>query len=442
MTMRSYCDNNNVMNNTIKDIFTGNIKVLLLILLTSVILVIRDIAGIDVNQYLLFILMASFFVILDRKGSIIYLAYVCGIITGVNAYILLVGLFSVLIKDIGYLRHSKSFLYLALFTIVWEGINDLFNYPLSRIDQILLYFGYILVFFYYLMINKNKVENKSVIFYYSIGLAVTLLIISVGVLRNPIDMIFEGEGDVRAAMGFEEENGSTHFMANANNLAYFSIVLIALLISLKKQIFSSNVIFITLLTIAVLAGLLSRSRTWIILMSVLIIVEFVSRKGKDKFKFICSCIVLVFFALYFYSDFINTAIDGFSVRLKLDNVKTAGNRTVLMKEYFDYMSRHVEYMFTGTGAIYYKEITRCSNSCHNAFQQVYIAYGILGCLFFMSAMIKSITDHHNSSTIINFLPFIVALLFIQSIQLLNPFHLMIPLAVSSLAYKINNTSII
>ena len=191
--MRSYCDNNNVMNNTIKDIFTGNIKVLLLILLTSVILVIRDIAGIDVNQYLLFILMASFFVILDRKGSIIYLAYVCGIITGVNAYILLVGLFSVLIKDIGYLRHSKSFLYLALFTIVWEGINDLFNYPLSRIDQILLYFGYILVFFYYLMINKNKVENKSVIFYYSIGLAVTLLIISVGVLRNPIDMIFEGE---------------------------------------------------------------------------------------------------------------------------------------------------------------------------------------------------------------------------------------------------------
>ena len=130
----------------------------------------------------------------------------------------------------------------------------------------------------------------------------------------------------------------------------------------------------------------------------------------------------------------------FMNRLELDNISTAGNRTVLMKEYFDYMSRHVDYMISGTGAIYYKEITRCSNSCHNAFQQVYIAYGILGCIFFALTAVKSVTNHHASSNILNFLPFIVALLFIQSIQLLNPFHLMIPLAVSSLAYKINNTT--
>lgn len=427
------------MNNTIKDIISGNIKAVILILLTSIILIIRDTVGIDVNQYLLFIMMTLFFAILDRKGSIIYLAYVCGIITGVNAYILLVGLLTVLFKDREYMHHNKSFLYLALFVIIWECFNDFLNYPSSRIDQVLLYFGYIIVFFYYLMINKNKEENKLVIFSYAIGLAVTLLIISIGVLRNPIDMVFEGEGGFRAAMGFGENSSTTHFVANANNLAYFSIVLIALLISLKKQIFSSNIIFLTLLTIAFLAGLLSRSRTWIMLMSVLIMVEFVSRKGKAKLKFLFSCIVIALVAFYFFSDFISSAIDGFLVRLELDNISTAGNRTVLMKEYFDYMSRHVEYMFTGTGAIYYKEITRCSNSCHNAFQQVYIAYGILGCVFFMSTIIKSLADHHVSSNSINYLPFMVALLFIQSIQLLNPFHLMIPLAVSSLAYKINNT---
>lgn len=49
-------------------------------------------------------------------------------------------------------------------------------------------------------------------------------------------------------------------------------------------------------------------------------------------------------------------------------------------------------------------------------------------------------NHHSTSNILNYLPFIVALLFIQSIQLLNPFHLMVPLAITSLAYKINNTT--
>ena len=233
-------------------------------------------------------------------------------------------------------------------------------------------------------------------------------------------------------MGFGGDNTSTHFVANANNLAYFSIVLIALLVSLKEQVFSSNYLFLVLLIIAVLSGILSRSRTWIMLTSVLVIVEFISRKGTARIKFLCSAIALGLIAFYFFSDFMN--------RLELDNISTAGNRTVLMKEYFDYMSKHIEYMFSGTGAIYYKEITKCSNSCHNAFQQVYIAYGVIGCLFFGTTIIKSIVNHHKSSTILNYLPFIVAIFFIQSIQLLNPFHLMIPLAVSSLAYKINNTT--
>ena len=428
------------MNNSITDLIANYKKAILSVLLTSGILLVRDVAGVDINQYLLFVLMSLIFVSLSRNDAIMYLAYTCGIITGVNGYILLVGLFSVLYKDRTYLHHNKSFIFLAIFVLLWEGQNCFSYYQDTRVEQLLLYFGYLLVFFYYLLMNKDKEENKQVIFFYGIGLAVTELIICIGVLQNPINMVFEGEGEVRAAMGFGEDNSSTHFVANANNLAYFSIVLIAILISLKKQVFSSNAVFIALLVIAVVAGMLSRSRTWIMLTSVLVFIEFISRKGTARIKFLCSGAALGLVAFYFFSDFIDSAIDGFMNRLELDNISTAGNRTVLMKEYFDYMSRHVDYMISGTGAIYYKEITRCSNSCHNAFQQVYIAYGILGCILFALTAVKSVTSHHASSNILNFLPFIVALLFIQSIQLLNPFHLMIPLAVSSLAYKINNTT--
>lgn len=430
------------MNNLTGDFIATNKKLVISVLLTSIILLIRDVGGVDINQYLLFALMSIIFVSLKKSETILYLAFTCGIITGVNGYILLVGLFSVLFKDKSYLQYHKSFFFLAIFLLLWECFNCFSYYPLTQLSQLLLYFGYLLVFFYYLMIDKDKMENKHVILFYSIGLSITLLVISIGVLQSPVDMIFEGEGEVRAAMGFGEDKASTHFVANANNLAYFSIVLIALIVSLKKQVFSSNIIFLTLLIIAVLAGVLSRSRTWLMLTTVLIFIEFISRKGTARIKFLSSCIALGFIAFYFFSDFIDSAIDGFMTRLELDNISTAGNRTVLMKEYFDYMSQHIEFMFSGTGALYYKEITKCSNSCHNAFQQIYISYGILGCMFFGATFLKSIANHHKSSNILNYLPFIVALFFIQSIQLLNPSHLMIPLAVSSLAYKINNTTTI
>lgn len=428
------------MNNETIDFIVSNKKTIISVLLTSTLLLVRDVVGIDINQYLLFVLMSLIFISLKKKEAILYLAFTCGVITGVNGYILLIGIFSVLLKDSTYLRHNKSFIYLSIFVLIWECLNSFSYYPLTQVNQILLYFGYLLTFFYYLMMNRDKEGTKQVILFYSIGLSVTLLIICIGVLQNPLDLVFHGEGEVRAAMGFSGDSNSTHFVANANNLAYFSIVLIALLVSLKKQVFSSNIIFLTLLIIAILAGTLSRSRTWIMLTSVLILVEFISRKGTAKIKFLGSVAALALIAFYFFSDFINSAIDGFMVRLELGNMSTAGNRTVLMKEYFDYMSNHIDYMFSGTGAIYYKEITRCSNSCHNAFQQVYIAYGVLGCLFFSSTIIKSIAKHNRSSNILNYLPFIVALFFIQSIQSLNPFHLMIPLAVSSLAYKINNST--
>lgn len=428
------------MNNLTGDFIATNKKLIISVLLTSIILLIRDVGGVDINQYLLFALMSIIFVSLKKSETILYLAFTCGIITGVNGYILLVGLFSVLFKDKSYLQYHKSFFFLAIFLLLWESFNCFSYYPSTQLSLLLLYLGYLLIFFYYLMIDKDKMENKHVILFYSIGLSITLLVISIGVLQSSIDMIFEGEGEVRAAMGFGEDKASTHFVANANNLAYFSIVLIALIVSLKKQVFSSNIIFLTLLIIAVLAGVLSRSRTWLMLTTVLIFIEFISRKGTARIKFLSSCIALGFIAFYFFSDFIDSAIDGFMTRLELDNISTAGNRTVLMKEYFDYMSQHIEFMFSGTGALYYKEITQCSNSCHNAFQQIYISYGILGCMFFGATFLKSIANHHKSSNILNYLPFIVALFFIQSIQLLNPSHLMIPLAVSSLAYKINNTT--
>ena len=134
----------------------------------------------------------------------------------------------------------------------------------------------------------------------------------------------------------------------------------------------------------------------------------------------------------------NSVIDAFTARFEEGNLKTAGNRTVLFKEYMDFMSYHSEYQIFGTGAIYYKEVAHCSNSCHNALQQIYISYGILGCIFFMFVFYNTLKRRNKNLNAFSYMPYLTAFIFMQSIQLLNPFSLMLPLALSSLAFKINN----
>ena len=78
------------MNNLTGDFIATNKKLIISVLLTSIILLIRDVGGVDINQSLLFALMSIIFVSLKKSETILYLAFTCGIITGVNGYILLV----------------------------------------------------------------------------------------------------------------------------------------------------------------------------------------------------------------------------------------------------------------------------------------------------------------------------------------------------------------
>ena len=414
-------------------------NLLISIILTSFLLIIRDIIGININQYVIFLFMSLCFIVLPKREVHSYLAFTCGIIFGVNAYILIVGIGAILLKDFENTSKNLYFILFFIILVLWEVFNCFFHYTSPQFSIILLYAANLIIFFYYFFTNRNNAYNKETILFYVIGLGVTLFILSVGVLQNPLDVVFDSASDVRGTMGFSEDQTETHFYANANNLAYLSIVLLSLILSLRKQIFNSSILFYTLLFISLLGGILSSSRTWIILCALVFIIIFLMVNFKSKLKAIAISTVIIAVLIYLFPNFIIVAFDGISERFELDNLDTAGNRTELLAEYSDFMSEHAEYTLTGTGAIYYKNIAQCSNSCHNAFQQIYVAYGILGCIFFISAFIISIRKRENSCSFINYIPFISAIIFIQSIQFLNPFYLMIPIALTSVAYKIRST---
>ena len=413
-----------------------NIKVIICVLMTSIALILRDIVGIDINQYVIFLFMSIFFIVLSKRDAHLYLAYTCGIIFGVNAYILLIGMLTIILKDFRQIKKDITFLLFFLILFLWEVCNTFLNYSSPEFSVLLLYAAYLLVFFYYFFISKVRPENKDTLLYYSLGLGVALLIVSIGILRNPMELIFDSNAESRAAMGFVDNQTRTHFYANANTIAYFSIVLLSLVLSLRKSIFKPNALFYSLLIISLLAGVLSTSRTWILLCIMILITLFLLGSSSTKFKSILISLAIFVVIVYFFPNFVTVAFDGFRSRFELGNIETAGNRTELMKEYSMFMTTHPEYVLQGTGAVYYKSIAQCSNSIHNAFQQIYVSYGLLGCVFFLLSLFISLRQREPNNSIIYYVPFISAIMFVQSIQFLNPFYLMIPIALTSVAFKI------
>ena len=87
----------------------------------------------------------------------------------------------------------------------------------------------------------------------------------------------------------------------------------------------------------------------------------------------------------------------------------------------------------GTGVTGYKEITGIYHGLHNMFQQVYLSYGIVLGSAFLYGIFAPIRIR--KFEIKKWIPFIAIMLFVQTIQFINPAALMLPYVIA--VYTLN-----
>ncbi len=162
--------------------------------------------------------------------------------------------------------------------------------------------------------------------------------------------------------------------------------------------------------------------------------------SKLKRKISLAVISLIFCAtaIYLFDEYIVNAFNNITDRFTKDNIETAGNRTVLFEEYNDFLLDNPEYLFYGTGALYYKEFAKVSNSTHNATQQIILCYGLLGFIIYIYVSVYFLRNYRaRKLKIIDYIPLFATIAFVQSIQFLNPYHLMLPVALSTFSLRIS-----
>lgn len=305
---------------------------------------------------------------------------------------------------------------------------------------VMSYCSFIGLFFYLLFYKSvNNYDNTIYLRSFLIGVTISLCVNNY-ILLSYYDLEILLSGALRTGIVEAEETRAVDiFVLNANSAAYYSITLLSCLFLGPKKLKMNVYLYICLLSVAIVSGLLSFSRTWVLVLIVICVLYILFEKIQTKL--VAGVMISILMLILLSSQWVDQIIETFTTRFDNQNFETAGGRTELFAFYNDVWMSNMKYMLIGTGATFYKLVTNGVSSIHNGIQQIYVCQGLLGLFIYVySAMHYHKHFKVNNIGIISYLPVIAVFLFGQSLQFLLPQFLMFPILGAAYVLRINYKS--
>ena len=404
----------------------------IVVALISLLLYRRDIGGVQINKFIFLAIISIYALIADYRHVMMLTAFVLPLTNGLPGnFILPILCVFLVLKGGKKLQIPRLALVAFLLIITSEFIHIMM---LSTAPDIPGFIGYCAAIFLMLFVggaDLNESDNWRNALWFSIGSAIMLSIIMMNfslILQTDIMDLDVRVGDTNAYSGYEGMSLQT----NANNIGLYSIAAISISFALwyYKKIPIWLLVLIAIPSFIV--GINSFSRTWALCLVLFGFLFLLFRRGKS-FAPIVVLAVAIIGVYFFFTNYSSKALEVFIQRFSGDN--TAGGRTTLFTAYNDWMFTNTWSLIVGVGAQTYKEVTNLMNSTHNAFQQILLAYGLPGLAFFLYLFYKCIKKWHTPKERMVYMPLIVVLVFLQSLQFLNPVYCMFPFIASFFILK-------
>ena len=400
-------------------------------LLFVAILAVRDFTGMQVSQLFMLAYVSILILFADYKSLTYYTALLMPMLCGIFLFLIAFLYLGVILKAPK--KPNRYQIGFAVVLILIEALDQLLFATQLRtydITRIFLYGSFLLTTSYFVFLPDGLVDRKCFVRCYCYGTFITLAIILCStIIQWGFLHLLTGYriGDVSAYSDLHDESQAM-FGLNSNNLAYYSLYSLAtLLVGRKKLEFNSILYWI--LFIGVLGiGLLSFSRTFIVLAAFFIFITTLTSFNIKKI--IAGLIIVVGVGSYALVEFKGIE-EVYKNRFSASDVKSGGDRTDLFAHYNDFFVSNPELWFFGTGVVYYKDVCKQENSIHNATQQIYITTGIVGLLIFALSIYVFFKRRMVRGVYIDYyIPAMAVFLFLQTLQVLNPMELMCPITLA------------
>jgi len=297
---------------------------------------------------------------------------------------------------------------------------------------------FIALFFYLIFFPKGGVEESQCIKLYCISACFAVLLSYLMIIHSGgFDLFILGT--FRSGMTLNMERDSV--ILNSNSAAFLSLTSFVCLLYSKDKLGLSNLYYIIFLLFSFTLGILSFSRTFLLLVSFALFAYFIIERKKKKYKTVLACLLFVIIAGFCIPSVFDAILNVFSARLTSYDINNAGGRTEIFMQYNRWLLDNPEALIWGTGINYYQEITDVGHATHCGLQQILVCTGIIGLiLFFIAAKRYYSLYRTNTSSLQAMIPFFICVAFDQSIQFLMPQFLMFPFVVTAYLFRIISLS--
>jgi hypothetical protein len=403
-------------------------------------LVLRDIVGLDINKFFFIIPFAMAVYLLDFGEILYFFAFMIPVASGLpKNYIFLLLLFALIYK-----RHFafNVFQISIPFLVFLAELLHLINFNDINVIDIGGYIAVITIISIIVFEQKAKIENDKILLFFALGSCSLILIILTSTLEimSLKDALITGYrfGNVRNLMG--DEVGLV-LGNNANNIAYYAIIAISSILVLMQNQKTSILTGLSMIFILVFGGLLTLSRSFVITL-ILLLFMYLMILAKPCGKNIITLILGLLISLFLYNIIYWLFPDLIqNIMFRFQETSITGDRDIIFEQYTSFMMRNPIDFLLGVGLFPMLTITGMKFAPHNAIQQVWVAYGFVGLSFFVYVICNMIIRAKDGKTIKLFfyLPLIVLIIFTQTIQFLAPFELMLPLIIGISSIRMGTT---
>lgn len=392
--------------------------------LMTVALFARDLFGVSIPKTYIIALAIIPALFMNYQSLVCYIYFLFPLTSGISGNIIFPLIIVILlIKQRDTLPKNVIYCYVAL--AFMELIHYLFyDFAVSWASVV----GYLCNLFflvYFVSMKNDAVDNRKCIVSFCVGLVVFLVaIFYITQINLDVEMFLEEGnrlGDTKSMSDLEQ--GGMMLNANPNGLGFFSIVGMAsvmVLYYLKKIKLLSFVLF---MAIYLGVGALSLSRTFLLSVFLLIAIYFfLSGQGTGRKSWTRTIMLLAFVVVAIYllwnTTFLN---DAYNNRIERVSGDEAGGRLSILSQYNRYLLDNPVYLLFGTGAVHYHDVIyTLFNATHNGLQQILVSYGVIGFVFFFAITVAAFKNCYRQKSPICLVPCIIALIYVQSGQLLNP----------------------
>ncbi len=385
-------------------------------LLFTLLILMRDIAGLSVSKYIFVAIAVAYFLVADKKSTYCFFAFLTPLATGLPiTYICCLALVVLFLKNRKTHYSASGMIGIALILLlelmsVWRGSFELLEY--------IRFAGKFALPLLLLADREYDYDYQGMLNKYLVGfcVAMTSIIGQMFTEYSLQDLLTLGIrfGNTKDFLGEEAESMIVSY--NQNGLGVLCVMAAAICILLIRN--KKRGVYYIVLACATLIGVMTQSRAFMVafiamlLLFLLFSCTTVQKAIKNLLYLAIGGVVAYQGAMLLIPQYVESLIKRFG------QADISNGRNEIMIDYFNGMLESVDRVIFGVGIQNYREHYNMYDSAHNSTQEILVAWGMIGLIIIGIFLVHSlyVAKRHGKASWEQCVPLFVFLLISQSGQ--------------------------